>query len=305
MGDETITLQACNSSNISKIEGGCINHSTSTDHVVTSSMQERVSKNTYEPCSNNNKRPIYEERRLQIEELDEWQIQKLRTPDKLKLSQDKLNTSPNQLKVGDKVLLDEADLRIATLEPNEEILLTVLSIFPYGMRSVNSSHHIDHAEERYNVVLTWGLAPASATYDPSRSKASTLSPFLRYLHAILARTLTGRRESTSVITTHDTYFIWSMPSQYRLVQSTKKEDPEDIANDVPPRHEDPPFQPPPPSCPVYAAALYVDISECLTRFEQQCFQRFDNIDTTLQQICQHFHISSPPPPREPSSDEYV
>ncbi|PPR85502.1 hypothetical protein GOBAR_AA35189 [Gossypium barbadense] len=57
---------------------------------------------------------------------------KLRTPDKPKLSQDELNTSPNQLKVGDKVLLDAADACIATSEPNEEIPLTVLSIFPYG-----------------------------------------------------------------------------------------------------------------------------------------------------------------------------
>ncbi|PPR85226.1 hypothetical protein GOBAR_AA35466 [Gossypium barbadense] len=80
---------------------------------------------------------IYEERRLQIEELDEWWTQKLRTLDKLKPSQDELNTSPNQLKVGDKVLLDTADPRITTSEPNEEIPLTVLSIFPYGTVEVN------------------------------------------------------------------------------------------------------------------------------------------------------------------------
>ncbi|PPS16318.1 hypothetical protein GOBAR_AA04259 [Gossypium barbadense] len=68
-------------------------------------------------------------------------------------------------------------------------------------------------------------------------------------------------------------------------------------------HEDPPTQPPPLSRPFYAAASYADISKRLTRFEQQCFQRLDNIDATLQQICQHLHISSPVPPREPSSDE--
>ncbi|PPR98418.1 hypothetical protein GOBAR_AA22248 [Gossypium barbadense] len=45
---------------------------------------------------------------------------------------DELNISPKQLKVGDKVLLDAADPRIATSEPNGEIPLTVLSIFPYG-----------------------------------------------------------------------------------------------------------------------------------------------------------------------------
>ncbi|PPS06264.1 hypothetical protein GOBAR_AA14386 [Gossypium barbadense] len=59
-------------------------------------------------------------------------VVKLRTPDKLKLDQDELNVAPNQLKVGDKVLLDAANPRIATSEPNEEIPLTVLSIFPYG-----------------------------------------------------------------------------------------------------------------------------------------------------------------------------
>ncbi|PPR87895.1 hypothetical protein GOBAR_AA32795 [Gossypium barbadense] len=93
---------------------------------------EISSENLHEPCSGKNKGPIYEERRLQIEELDEWRTQKLKTPDKLKLSQDELNTSPNQLKVGDKVLLDAADPRITTSEPNEVIPLTVLNIFPYG-----------------------------------------------------------------------------------------------------------------------------------------------------------------------------
>ncbi|KAK5839884.1 hypothetical protein PVK06_008735 [Gossypium arboreum] len=54
------------------------------------------------------------------------------------------------------------------------------------------------------------LVPDSATYDPSHSKASALSPSLRYLHAILAHTLTGRGESTGVVNTHDAYFLWSM-----------------------------------------------------------------------------------------------
>ncbi|KAK5793355.1 hypothetical protein PVK06_034498 [Gossypium arboreum] len=61
VGDETITLQAHNTSNTSKIEGGCINHSTKTDHVVQPTLQEISSKNLHEPCSSNNKGPIYEE----------------------------------------------------------------------------------------------------------------------------------------------------------------------------------------------------------------------------------------------------
>ncbi|PPS15010.1 hypothetical protein GOBAR_AA05570 [Gossypium barbadense] len=89
-------------------------------------------KNIHEPCSSNNKGPIYEEHRLQIKELDESRTHKSRTHDKLKLRHDELNIAPNQLKVRDKVLLDAADPHIATSEPNGAIPLTVLSIFPYG-----------------------------------------------------------------------------------------------------------------------------------------------------------------------------
>ncbi|PPS09838.1 hypothetical protein GOBAR_AA10810 [Gossypium barbadense] len=42
------------------------------------------------------------------------------------------------------------------------------------------------------------------------SKASAFPPSLRYLHAILAHTITGKRESTGVINTHDAYFLWSI-----------------------------------------------------------------------------------------------
>ncbi|PPS08205.1 hypothetical protein GOBAR_AA12438 [Gossypium barbadense] len=86
----------------------------------------------HEPFSRNSRGPIHEERRLRIEELDEWRTHKSRTHDKPKLRWDKLNTFLNQLKVGDKVLLDVADPHIATTKPNEEIPLTVLSIFPLG-----------------------------------------------------------------------------------------------------------------------------------------------------------------------------
>ncbi|PPR89125.1 hypothetical protein GOBAR_AA31560 [Gossypium barbadense] len=75
-------------------------------------------KEVHEPFSNNSRGPIREERRLQIEELDEWRTHKPRTRDKPKLRQNKLNTFPNQLKVGDRVLLDEVDLHIITAKPN-------------------------------------------------------------------------------------------------------------------------------------------------------------------------------------------
>ncbi|PPR96355.1 hypothetical protein GOBAR_AA24320 [Gossypium barbadense] len=92
----------------------------------------------HEPFSSNSIGPIHEERRLQIEELDEWKTHKLRTHDKPKLRQDELNAFPNQLRVGDKVLLDVADPHIVTAKPNEEISLTVLSIFPFN--TVEVSH---------------------------------------------------------------------------------------------------------------------------------------------------------------------
>ncbi|PPR93093.1 hypothetical protein GOBAR_AA27580 [Gossypium barbadense] len=54
------------------------------------------------------------------------------------------------------------------------------------------------------------LAPSAASCNPSRSKASVLPPSLRYLHAILAHTIIGRRESTGIVNTHDVYFLWCM-----------------------------------------------------------------------------------------------
>ncbi|PPS00974.1 hypothetical protein GOBAR_AA19686 [Gossypium barbadense] len=92
----------------------------------------RKLKEVHEPFSSNSRGPIHEERRLQIEELDEWRTHKPRTHDKPKLRQNKLNTIPNQLKVGDKVLLDAADSHIVTTKTNEEIPLTILSIFPFS-----------------------------------------------------------------------------------------------------------------------------------------------------------------------------
>ncbi|PPR97117.1 hypothetical protein GOBAR_AA23549 [Gossypium barbadense] len=106
----------------------------------------------HEPFSSNSIGSIHEERRLKIEELDEWRIHKSRKHDEPKLRQNKLNTFPNQLKAGDKVLLDAADPHIVTAKPNEEIPLTVLRFFhwvqlrvPYFITVIKSSsahHHI-------------------------------------------------------------------------------------------------------------------------------------------------------------------
>ncbi|PPS13832.1 hypothetical protein GOBAR_AA06746 [Gossypium barbadense] len=99
---------------------------------------EKSLKKVHEPFSSNSRGPIHEDRRLQMEELDEWRTHKPRKHDKPKLRQNELNTFPNQLKVGDKVLLDAADPHIVSTKSNEEIPLTVLSIFPFG--TVEVSH---------------------------------------------------------------------------------------------------------------------------------------------------------------------
>ncbi|KAG8486355.1 hypothetical protein CXB51_019840 [Gossypium anomalum] len=114
VGDETITLQARNSSITSNIEGNCPHHSTKTDSMAQPTLQKLSLKEVHEPCSNNNRGPIHEERRLQTEELDEWRAHNPRKHDKPKLRQNGLDTSPNLLKVGDKVLLDAADPYIVT-----------------------------------------------------------------------------------------------------------------------------------------------------------------------------------------------
>ena len=65
-------------------------------------------------------------------------MHKPRTPDKPNLRQNKLNLFLNQLKVGDRVLLDATDPYIVVTTSNEEIPLMVLSIFPFG--TVDVSH---------------------------------------------------------------------------------------------------------------------------------------------------------------------
>ncbi|KAG8485620.1 hypothetical protein CXB51_018935 [Gossypium anomalum] len=87
VGDEMITLQARNSSITSNMEGNDPHYPTKTDNMTQSTVQKLSLKEVHEPCFNNNRGPIHEERRLQIEELDEWRGHKSRKPDKPKLCQ--------------------------------------------------------------------------------------------------------------------------------------------------------------------------------------------------------------------------
>ncbi|PPR86287.1 hypothetical protein GOBAR_AA34404 [Gossypium barbadense] len=100
--------------------------------MVQPTLQKMSLKEAHKSFPGNSRGPVHEDRRLQIEELDGWRTHNPRTPDKSKLRQNKPDTSPNQLKVGDKVLLNATDPHIVTTTPNEEIPLIVLSIFPFG-----------------------------------------------------------------------------------------------------------------------------------------------------------------------------
>ncbi|PPR90716.1 hypothetical protein GOBAR_AA29968 [Gossypium barbadense] len=119
-------------------------------------LQKLSFKEVHEPCSSNDRGHTHEERRLRIEELDEWQAHKPTTHDKLKLIQNEPDTSPNQLKVGDKVLQDAADPHIVTTTPNEEIPLTVLSIFPFGTVEVSHPKFVSFKvnNTRLNLILS-------------------------------------------------------------------------------------------------------------------------------------------------------
>ncbi|PPS03419.1 hypothetical protein GOBAR_AA17239 [Gossypium barbadense] len=299
-------------------------------------------KEVHEPLPNNSRGSVYEERRLQIKELDEWRTHKLRTHDKSKLRQNEPDTSLNQLKVGDKVLLDAANPHIVTTTPNKEIPFMVLRIFPFGFPH---RHNKAHGSAYGSVKVGQGFPQHGYTMSSSRGKktavptskkrkgtSSSTCPTAKIQQVQLADSirallttvpwelffriikltyleLTMELCSTfhlqTIMTNYDDpstiqFRLGKLICQlsvlkfgatlrapqhcgpriiphphrpdYRLAQSTEEEAYEDIPDDVPPQHEDPPTQPPPPSHPIHAATSYADISECLTRFEQQCFQ---------------------------------
>ncbi|PPS09986.1 hypothetical protein GOBAR_AA10645 [Gossypium barbadense] len=99
-----------------------------------------------EPYSNpwHKNRATHEEKRLQIDELDEWRIQVKEKPkahDESKRCYDERQDEIKQFKVRDKVLLDEKDPRIATSEFNTNGMtpFTVLNVFPYSTVEVHHS----------------------------------------------------------------------------------------------------------------------------------------------------------------------
>ncbi|PPS11668.1 hypothetical protein GOBAR_AA08964 [Gossypium barbadense] len=137
-GDDAVTIQACDSVKTSKTQDNAIKTVDDKTNIQSSLQELPRTKTTETVCYyHEENKDVHKEQRLRIEELDEWREHKPRTHDKPKLCKNKDDTSPNQLKVGDKVLLDAADPHIVTAIPDKEIPLTVLSIFPFGTVEVS------------------------------------------------------------------------------------------------------------------------------------------------------------------------
>ncbi|PPR95344.1 hypothetical protein GOBAR_AA25321 [Gossypium barbadense] len=86
--------------------------------------------------------------------------------DKSRQFHDKPRDESNQLKVGDKVLLDEIDFRVATSEPNGAIPFTILNVFPYGTVEVTLSK--------------FGTFKGPSSTSSSSAPAKIRHPYLRF-----------------------------------------------------------------------------------------------------------------------------
>ncbi|PPR94675.1 hypothetical protein GOBAR_AA25997 [Gossypium barbadense] len=84
---------------------------------------------------------------------------------------------------------------------------TTLGLYMEEFKEENDLHALNRHIHRSPSRCWDALVLGEVTYNPSRSKASALPPSLRYLHAILAHMITGRRESTGIVNTHDAYFV--------------------------------------------------------------------------------------------------
>ncbi|KAK5785593.1 hypothetical protein PVK06_040194 [Gossypium arboreum] len=86
----------------------------------------------------------------------------------------------------------------------------VLGLFTEEFKEENELHALTRHIHFFPSKCWHTLAAGAASYNLSRSKASVLPSSLRYLHAILAHTITGRQENTSVVNIHNAYFLWCM-----------------------------------------------------------------------------------------------
>ncbi|PPR97853.1 hypothetical protein GOBAR_AA22815 [Gossypium barbadense] len=190
VSDDTVTLQARDSVKTSKTQDNAIKPVDDKTNTQSSLQEPPRTKTTeivhYYHVKN---KDTHEERMLQIEELDDWlEIKSYWMP------QIPILSLPHQMRKPflRKIMSSSRGEKAAVLSSKRR-------------RGPGSSSVRATAE---------ALTPLSSTYDSSLSKASALPPSLRYLHAILAHTLTRRRESTGVINTHDAYYLWCMANAH-------------------------------------------------------------------------------------------
>ncbi|XP_017614087.2 uncharacterized protein LOC108459252 [Gossypium arboreum] len=148
-GGDTIKLQAC-------------------DSVRLSSDQDDITSSSHE---NNMLAQIVV---LQIKELDEWRTtvkKKSGIHDKSRQCHDKPKDESNQLKVGDKVLLDQTDPRVATSEPNRATL------FRYSTLS-HTEYYDKHTSKKTTVSASKKWKGPGATSSSASTEAR--HPLLRF-----------------------------------------------------------------------------------------------------------------------------
>ncbi|PPD72999.1 hypothetical protein GOBAR_DD30101 [Gossypium barbadense] len=98
---------------------------------------------SFSPCNRN--KMTHEEQILHIDELDEWQThvkkKQKKHDEETKRRHDEHMDRTNQFKVGDTILLDKTNPRIATLEldANRSNPFMVLNVFPNGTVEVTHS----------------------------------------------------------------------------------------------------------------------------------------------------------------------
>ncbi|KAA3474488.1 protein kinase 2B, chloroplastic-like [Gossypium australe] len=132
VGDEKIILQACNSVRVSSERDDIKCSVNVSNHVAQPSLQETPRENMLEPCfsQGDRNRTTYEERMVQLDELDKWRVH---VEEKLK-KYDRDTKQRHDEHVRDKVLLDKSDTLISPseLKSNRSNSFTVLNVFTYG-----------------------------------------------------------------------------------------------------------------------------------------------------------------------------
>ncbi|PPS17476.1 hypothetical protein GOBAR_AA03098 [Gossypium barbadense] len=234
-----------------------------------------------------NKRKLDEASHVELNSLDEWWTHKPRKHDKPKPRHDELNSSQNQLKVGDKVLLDAVDPQIATSEPNEETPLTVISIFPYGTVEVNHPKFGTFKGKIYSPTQDTISCHSRGTWPWAKLPKQHGRATCPYLETMVETENVTRMSPQGISSMLSMRMIkkrrGTYPPQYRLAQSTEEEDPKDITDDVPPRHKDPLTQPPTPSRPSSKAHHRLGTKNSIGKVLHDCHALLDH-DHSLFEI---------------------